>query len=144
MPHQGSCLCGQTIIVINTMPTNQFLCHCFDCRKSNGSAFSSNFLVPEAELKIDGPTKTFEIKAASGNDVTRWFCSNCGSQIYHRSACMGPLTAVHTGNFVEFAKLPISFELFVKDRWPGLPAVQNAMQFEDMLPIPAEPALRKP
>ncbi len=42
--------------------------------------------------------------------VTRIFCSECGSAISHKSVVFGEAQAVQTGNFVDFAKIPIKTE----------------------------------
>ncbi|KAJ6622091.1 Mss4-like protein [Mycena sp. CBHHK59/15] len=107
MPHTGSCLCGQTTISLNSTHTDQvcfypanltitsgqlssqIICHCTDCRQTSGSAFSTNVLAPKKDVTITGPVKEYSIKAASGNTVTRVFCSNCGSAVSHLTAAFG-------------------------------------------------------
>lgn len=42
--------------------------------------------------------------------VTRIFCGNCGSAISHKSVVFGEAQAVQTGNFADFAKIPIKTE----------------------------------
>ncbi|KAF7368111.1 GFA domain-containing protein [Mycena sanguinolenta] len=68
-----------------------------------------------------GPLRnTYTIKAASGNPVTRVFCSNCGSAISHLTVAFGDAQAIQTGNFTDFAQVPVTTAYFVKDRWTGL------------------------
>jgi len=108
----------------------QVICHCWDCKRTSGSAFSSNVIVPEGDLKIEGPTKEFKTKVPSGNTgayagshprseslkyffhtaVTRLFCGNCGSALSHHSPVFGGGTAVQTGNFDYFTNVPIVAE----------------------------------
>jgi len=76
--------------------------------------------------------KEYSIKAASGNTVTRVFCSNCGSAITHLTAAFGDAQAIQTGNFSDFANIPFGTELFVKDRWSGLSPISNAAQVPAM------------
>lgn len=132
MPHTGSCLCGQTKIELNTTHTDQYTCYCTDCRQTSGSALSTNILAPQEDIKITGPVKEYKAKAASGNIVTRIFCENCGSAISHKSPMFKELQALQTGNFADFAKIPITMEVFVKDRWSVLQPVPNAEQVEAM------------
>lgn len=42
--------------------------------------------------------------------VTRIFCGNCGSAISHKSVVFGEAQAIQTGNFADFAKIPIKTE----------------------------------
>ncbi|KAF7293825.1 GFA domain-containing protein [Mycena chlorophos] len=131
--HKGSCLCGETTVELGGSDfTEQIVCHCTDCRQTSGSAFSTNILVPKKDVTITGPVKQFDMKAASGNTVTRVFCSNCGSAISHLTPAFGEAQAIQTGNFSDFAKVPITTELFVKDRWTGLAAISGAAQVRAM------------
>lgn len=103
------------------------MCHCTDCRQTSGSAFSTNILAPQKNVTITGAVKEYTIKAASGNPgastsnstvpshligflVTRIFCDNCGSAISHKSVFFGDAQAIQTGNFADFAKIPIKTE----------------------------------
>ncbi|KAF8072298.1 Mss4-like protein [Lyophyllum atratum] len=133
MPYKGACLCGNTIITVHSDHDTQIVCHCSDCKQSSGSAFSTNILPLQSEVTIIGTVKVFDMKAASGNIVTRIFCSNCGSAISHTSAAFGEAQAVQTGNFREFADVPIAAELFVKDRWSVLPPIPGAKQVSAMV-----------
>jgi len=110
----------------------QIVCHCTDCKQTSGSAFSTNVLAPKKDVTISGPIKEYTIKAASGNPVTRVFCSNCGSAISHLTVAFGDSQAIQTGNFPDFAQVPITTELFVKDRWTGLGPIKDAAQVHAM------------
>ncbi|CAK5283680.1 unnamed protein product [Mycena citricolor] len=135
MPHTGSCLCGLTAIELSTTEISQVLCHCVDCRRTSGSAFSGNILVPKKDVRITGPTKEYTSRALSGNMVTRVFCGTCGSAIAHRNEQLFGDTQVvlQTGNLEGFGNVPVGVEIFVKDRWASLPAVDGAVQVEGML-----------
>lgn len=69
-----------------TLFAPQIRCHCVDCSLTSGSAFSSNVLAKEADVKIDGDIGKYTSKAASGNDVTRIFCKQCGTPFAHNSS----------------------------------------------------------
>ncbi|KAF7368100.1 GFA domain-containing protein [Mycena sanguinolenta] len=126
MPHQGKCLCGQTAITLNSTHTERV-------RKFRSTAnipwlrrgyvkFNrfTTILAPKKDVVIEGPVKEYTIKAASGNSVTRVFCSNCGSAISHLTVAFGDAQAIQTGNFADFEQVPVTTEYFVKDRWTGL------------------------
>jgi len=126
----GHCLCGAT--TVNTgdeSPDSFILCHCTDCQRTSGTAFSSNVLIPDAKLKIEGKVGKYESKAKSGNVMTRFFCSQCGCAMAHKSAAFGDATAVQCGAMLEYFKdKPISTELWTKGRWSGFKAIPNAAQ----------------
>ncbi|KAJ7921127.1 Mss4-like protein [Mycena leptocephala] len=134
MPHHGACLCGQITIEIKSTHSEQVVCHCSDCKRASGSAFSTNVLVANKDLIITGPVKEYLVVAASGSTVRRVFCGNCGSAIVNISPGLGDSQAIQTGNFADFANVPITTEIFVKDRWAGLEPIHDADQ------VPAMPA----
>ncbi|PPQ68686.1 hypothetical protein CVT26_002968 [Gymnopilus dilepis] len=139
MPHTGSCLCGESTIQLESTHNEQVLSKSYTLSYYlHTLRRSTNILVPKSQVKIEGPIKTFDIKAPSGNTVTRIFCGNCGSALSHKSVAFGDSQAIQTGNFRDFAKTAsadqqnLSCVVFVKDRWPVLPAIDNAQQCQAM------------
>jgi hypothetical protein len=52
----------------------QILCHCLDCRKITGSAYSTNAIYPEDGFKVTkGTPKQHTVKGDSGNEITSHF-----------------------------------------------------------------------
>ncbi|BGP14382.1 hypothetical protein JCM10213_004506 [Rhodosporidiobolus nylandii] len=126
----GSCLCGaSTMVVKNADKSGQIKCHCIDCQLTSGTSNSSNILAKEADVEIKGNVGKYVSKAASGNDVTRIFCSGCGTPFAHNSAAFGDSMAIQTGP-LRFTDVPYVAELFVRDRWAGIKAVDGADQKE--------------
>jgi len=79
----GSCLCGQIRYEIHGDMGPIIHCHCPTCRKAHASAFSSVAAVQLADLTFtagEALLKSYE----SSPGKRRYFCSNCGSQIYAR------------------------------------------------------------
>ncbi|QRM32714.1 GFA family protein [Microvirga sp. VF16] len=61
-------------------------CHCEDCRKSTGSAFSVAVPFEASEFRVlSGETGSFTKIADSGNELTRYFCLKCCSPLYGTS-----------------------------------------------------------
>ncbi|KAI1807833.1 Mss4-like protein [Daldinia bambusicola] len=83
MAQEGGCLCGKIRISTEGEPINKMLCHCLDCHKISGSAFSTNVVVPVAGFKIlSGTPKTFTVRGDSGDEITSYFCGDCGSTLW--------------------------------------------------------------
>ncbi len=81
MAFEGGCLCGQLRYASAEAPRFQVVCHCTDCQKSSGSAFTVNLGVRKETLTITGRMTSWEGRADSGNPVLRTFCPDCGSPI---------------------------------------------------------------
>ena len=70
----GGCLCGNVRIVASGRPYRVGLCHCLDCRKITGSAYSTNAVYPEDGFKVTkGTPKQHTVKSDSGNEITSYF-----------------------------------------------------------------------
>lgn len=79
----GSCLCGSVQYSSDAEPVMTAICHCDNCQRQTGTAFSIIVGVPQGSLvfeKSDTLTEYLD-KGKSGRTVRRNFCNNCGSPI---------------------------------------------------------------
>ncbi len=93
----GGCLCGQVRFTITARPKLQLACHCSNCRKQSGAAFSISALVPKDDIEFTGTTKTYLDTGDSGNEIPRVFCPNCGSPLYSVVAARPDAIALKAG-----------------------------------------------
>src|SRR5690242_4500446 len=77
----GGCLCGKVRYTANAEPIFIGVCHCTNCQKQSGTAFSVVVAIPKSALSITGTTKSFQDKPDSGQPMARIFCPECGSPI---------------------------------------------------------------
>ncbi|HIV73075.1 MAG TPA: GFA family protein [Candidatus Aquabacterium excrementipullorum] len=77
----GGCLCGQVRYTAQAGRATAMVCHCRDCQKQSGSAFSVLFALPEVDLALEGQLRTYATTADSGRTVHRRFCPGCGSPV---------------------------------------------------------------
>jgi hypothetical protein len=84
MAMTGTCLCGDIKYEIESAPAMTGVCHCKNCQRQTGSAFSTIAGVPVTEFRFtSGEPKLYQDSdTLSGNTVERYFCANCGSPIY--------------------------------------------------------------
>lgn len=78
---EGGCLCGQVRYKVPETPVETVVCHCKNCQKQAGSAFSVVAFYPRDSLQLTGELQTFEDVGTSGQTVFRRFCGNCGSPV---------------------------------------------------------------
>ncbi|PWQ93544.1 GFA family protein [Leucothrix arctica] len=76
----GSCLCSQVSYEISGKVGDVIHCHCQTCRKAHGAAFSSVASVPDDAFTLKGEENLKSFESSKGKH--RYFCSNCGTQIY--------------------------------------------------------------
>jgi hypothetical protein len=78
----GRCLCGAVSYEFDGKPLATLVCHCEDCQRSTGSAFSVVVCVRSESLKIDGELASIETTGTdTGEPRERRFCPRCGSPI---------------------------------------------------------------
>ena len=77
----GGCLCGQIRYKVSAKPLQTVVCHCLNCQKQAGSAFSLVAFFSRDSLQLTGELQTYEDKGTSGQTVYRRFCGTCGSPV---------------------------------------------------------------
>jgi len=79
----GSCLCGSVKYLSDAEPEMTAVCHCENCQRQTGTAFSVVVGIPAASLTFDGEENLGEFldRGDSGGAVHRHFCRNCGSPV---------------------------------------------------------------
>ncbi|RZJ11707.1 MAG: GFA family protein [Acidovorax sp.] len=95
--HRGSCLCGGVRYEITGPLRASSHCHCSMCRKAHGAAFASYGNVRREHHRfVSGQAllRTYR----SSPQVTRQFCSGCGSPLlWHSEGAYADLVAVPLG-----------------------------------------------
>ena len=82
LPQTGGCQCGQVRYEITEEPQLVYTCHCLDCQRLTGTAFSLGVVVPEKGLHLTGfELRQLQRTADSGRVNTRLVCPECGSWI---------------------------------------------------------------
>src|SRR5678815_601679 len=77
----GGCLCGQVRYTVPAEPLATAICHCRNCQKQSGSAFSVVTVFPRDALIVEGTLTVYEDRGTSGQTVFRQFCGVCGSPV---------------------------------------------------------------
>lgn len=96
----GGCLCGHIRFVYDGEPGPAGYCHCTDCRRVTGSAFNVSVPLELARLTLSvGTPKAYKRLADSGNELTRYFCPECGSPLYTASPVHPDTVYVKAGAF---------------------------------------------
>lgn len=115
----GGCLCGAVRYSVRGAPLHVVRCHCTDCRRESGSAFT---------VYAWWPTEAFEINGEISSYDGRGFCPRCGSRL---------LDTTHTNTHIEIRvgslddapfELTPKHEVWVKRRESWIPAVDGAAQ----------------
>lgn len=95
---EGGCNCGAVRYVLTQEPQAVAVCHCRNCRKQSGSAFSVNLVVPESAMQVTGELASYDdLDTGSGKPVHRQYCPHCGSPIRSLMESSPGVAAVKAG-----------------------------------------------
>ena len=73
VPMVGSCQCGNIRYQVTGDPLVAIACHCNDCRKLSGSAFSTVLVVKAEDLTVEGTLKLWERATDTGRRSHAFF-----------------------------------------------------------------------
>ncbi len=77
----GRCLCGAVAFRVLGALGPVVLCHCSQCRRASGSAYSPNASIDDAQFRLDRGAEAVREHESSPGKV-RAFCGQCGSPLW--------------------------------------------------------------
>lgn len=133
MSQTGQCLCGAITYEIDNPPAQTGICHCKNCQRQAGSAYSTLAVVPATEFRFTkGEPKLYmDGDTESGNAVERHFCGNCGSPIYSALDAMPGIKILKTGTLDDTSAFKPQFQAWCDSK-------QDWVQLEDGVPTMAK------
>jgi hypothetical protein len=114
----GGCLCGQVRYTVAAEPAMMLICHCKNCQKQGGGAFSVNAGVPAAAVTLEGELKTFVDQGESGRPVQRRFCGACGSPIFSEIEGAPGMLLIKAGTLDDASVMAPQMEFFCDSAQP--------------------------
>jgi hypothetical protein len=119
----GGCLCGSVRYAVRGEPVHVGRCHCTDCRKESGSAFTVYAQWPLDQFELSGEIMSYE---------GRGFCPRCGSRLFNPPEAGDDLVEVRIGTLDDAPfELTPEAEIWVKRREPWLAPVEGATQHDE-------------
>lgn len=128
----GGCLCGKLRYALRGPALFVSQCCCKDCQKATGTGHTTIVGVRRSQLEITlGMPRTYQSKGASGGDVVRHFCGDCGGRLYTSGTLPGEVVMVQAGSLDDPNRITPESVIYVKDAavWdrfdPSLPQFQG-------------------
>jgi hypothetical protein len=124
----GHCLCGAVTYRADADPVAQAVCHCTDCQRQTGTAYSVIVGVPRDAFQVEGDA----LQSFTTNDgaTERNFCSACGSPLFSLSAGMPQLVFIKAGTLDDVSWFEPGLEVFTRSAQPWTPHFEGATQLE--------------
>lgn len=95
------CSCGQLSAFCMGDPVRVSVCHCLECRRRTGSAFSYNATYLVAQVRTEGRFESFTRTAKSGRQNRFRFCPTCGSTVAYDIDARPGMVSVPAGAFAD-------------------------------------------
>ena len=124
MLRMARCHCGDLELACEGEPRRVSMCHCEDCQRRTGSAFSvAVFFDRDKVRRVRGAPRQYERPSASGHAVVFHFCPRCGANTHWAPARMPDLIGLALGAFADpnFAAPQQSVWTHAKHAWLILP-----------------------
>ena len=128
----GSCLCGSVNYKSNSDPLVIQNCHCDQCRKATGSVYLTNLFIKEENFEITGEVNNYAHLSDAGNNMTKYFCPNCGSQVFGKNSGRPGIITIRAGTVNEKDIIKPIRNLFLKSKVPSTPINSNLEACEGM------------
>jgi hypothetical protein len=115
----GHCLCGKVTYHCDGEPMATLLCHCTDCQRQTGTAFSIVVGVEREALHVDGPLGEYTTIGEETHEPThRHFCSACGSPIVTLPEATPDLAWIKAGTLDDASWLEPEMEIWARSKHP--------------------------
>jgi len=133
----GTCRCGSVTIAAAGPPLITMACHCRECQRMTGSAFSLSSLYPTDHFQV---TAGEPVPCKVGAQTTHYFCPQCHSWLYSQPVGMEQLVNIRATLLDDAAGFRPFMEVYTSEKlpWVNLPASHS---FEKFPPMDAYPAL---
>ena len=125
---EAACRCGQLTATCTGEPVRVSVCHCLDCQRRSGSAFSAQARWPIADVTVTGDSHCYQHRGDSGGLGTFRFCPSCGSTIAYDIEALPGLVAVPLGAFADPSFPPPAFSVYEERRHPWVAVLGDGVE----------------
>jgi hypothetical protein len=125
-------MCGNITYSCDAEPVTTAVCHCTECQRQTGTAFSIVVGLPADALEVKGDTLAMfkTVGEASGGETQRNFCSACGSPIYSLSSAFPEVAWLKAGTLDDKSWLEPQVEVWGRSAQPWVEPVEGRPRVE--------------
>ena len=133
LPLSGGCPCGAVRFEVTALPLLVYACHCTECQRWSGSAFSMSMPVAATAFRVtQGEPKPWRRTGASGVQSTYWFCGDCGGRAYGQRSARPDIVAVRAGSLDDTSWVRPVAHVYMRSAQPWEQFGDDAECFEIM------------
>jgi hypothetical protein len=109
----ASCYCGDVRASFDPVHAFALHCHCSQCRRLSGAAFTTWLNVSRAGFRLEAGEGSLTAFSVTSN-ATRYFCKHCGAHVYSTdirdAAIVGLPLGIVTGDYPSVPKTHYYFD----------------------------------
>lgn len=129
---EGGCACGAVRYRLRPgFRMKPYACHCTDCQKRTGSAFSEHMLVMRSDIDVVGDLDEGQVTQPSGAVVTLVGCPLCRSRLFGENSTRPGVATLRVGSLDNARAFPPAAHFWIKSKQPwialpeGVPALDE-------------------
>jgi len=122
----GGCMCGAVRFTAAGDPNWVAHCHCTDCRRATGAAFSTYAGFPKTKVRFDAETPPGR---PSSSGVMRRFCPQCGTPISYEGERWADEIHLFIGTLDDPAQLEPTAHVYTSEQLPWVQLADGLPKF---------------
>lgn len=131
LPLAGGCQCGALRYRVSVAPLMVYNCHCTNCQRIGGGAFSTPATILESSFAfVGGEPRTVEWTSDSGTTRFGFFCGTCGCRIAHGQRPTNGVLSLRTGTLDDRSWVTPVGDIWTRSAQPWVVIPPERLQFE--------------
>lgn len=129
---EGGCACGSVRYRLKPgFRMKPYACHCTDCQKRTGSAFSEHMLVARGDLELTGALDEGQMTQPSGAVSTLTGCSICKSRLMAENSTRAGVATLRVGTLDNAREFAPAAHFWVKSKQPWIALPDDVPALEE-------------
>jgi len=131
--YAGRCACGSVRYESSAAPLRMFNCHCLNCQRASGSAYSPVLLFRRDAVQLAGDVRYYPSISERGTVLDRGFCPTCGNPVSMLSKANAGICLVYASTLDDPKLYKPSAEIWTRSAQPWDKIDQSVPCFETAL-----------
>lgn len=128
----GGCNCGAIRFEVSASPLAVIACHCTQCRRQSGAAYSINLIVRASSMEVTGTPDTWQDNdTGSGAPLAREHCGTCGSPIRSVPSAAPKFLALKAGTLDQPGAFAPTMHIWTRSKLPWVTIPDELPTFEE-------------
>ena len=139
---EGGCLCGQARYRLVAEPLTCYVCHCTECQRRTGSAFSTALIVNTEALElIKGTSSPYRAALSGGRIKSGLHCAECSTRLWGTIQSAPTIRVMQPGTLDESMRFGPVAHVWIKSALPWvvipshIPTYQENAPFGELLEL---------